>query len=251
LYLVGVIVHWEQEADRSLYANLGMIPIGLAATLLALSAAKSEPDRRRATAWRLLGAGLACFWAGDLLYFVYTDILGTSPFPSWADAGYIAYYPLVFAGLLCFRGLAASHLRRVSTDLACLLVVVVGGAAITYFLLVPTLQSSHQDLLAYSLSAGYPLGDLLLLAGIAWILLRRVQGYRWSILLLSAGLIVGLVADVSYGYATIHGTFESGGFSDASYMLSWALFGWAGYLEIGHERAHSAKLRWSDRAREL
>lgn len=248
-YLIGVLVHWQETADRSLYANLGMIPIGLLASILALSAAKIQPDRRRAAAWHLLGAGLACFWVGDLLFFMYTDVLGTSPFPSWADAGYIAYYPLAFAGLLCFRGLPVSRLHRVSIYLGCFLVLAVGGAAITYLLLLPTLQSRHDDLLAYSLSAGYPVGDLLLLAGIAWILLRRVEGHRWSILLLSAGLAAGLIADVSYGYASIQGTFESGGFSDAGYMLSWALFAWAGYLEVSRKRAQSTDLPRTERAR--
>ena len=37
-YLVGVFLNWGDAADRSLYANLGMIPIGLAATILALNA---------------------------------------------------------------------------------------------------------------------------------------------------------------------------------------------------------------------
>jgi hypothetical protein len=32
LHLVGVFINWSDADDRSLYANLGMIPIGLAAT---------------------------------------------------------------------------------------------------------------------------------------------------------------------------------------------------------------------------
>jgi hypothetical protein len=34
-YLVGVLMNWGDVAERSLYANLGMLPVGLAATLLA------------------------------------------------------------------------------------------------------------------------------------------------------------------------------------------------------------------------
>jgi energy-converting hydrogenase Eha subunit A len=78
---------------------------------------------------------------------------------------------------------------------------VIGGAVVIFYLfLLPTLQSSHDDLFAYSLSVGYPVGDLLLLAGITWALLRRASGNPWSVWLLSAGLIVGLLADVTYGY---------------------------------------------------
>jgi hypothetical protein len=44
-YLIGVFANWGEAADRSLYANLGMIPIGLAATILASSASKKQADR--------------------------------------------------------------------------------------------------------------------------------------------------------------------------------------------------------------
>ncbi len=240
-YLIGVLVNWGEAADRSLYANLGMIPIGLAATILALSASKTQADRRSQWAWRLLGAGLACFWVGDVLFFVYQNVVGNSPFPSLADAGYLAYYPLIFAGLLCFPGPPASRLRRVAVYLGCFVVVLGGAVVISYLFLLPTLQSSRDNLLAYSLSVGYPVGDLLLLAGIAWVLLRRVKGHPWSIFLLSAGLIVGLVADVTYGYQSIQGTFQSGGFSDAGYMLSWALFAWAGYAELARHLGRTIK----------
>ena len=249
-YLIGVFVNWGDAADRSLYANLGMIPIGLAATILALSASKTQMDRRSQWAWRLLGAGLACFWAGDVLFFVYQNVVGSSPFPSLADAGYLAYYPLVFAGLLCFPGLPASRLRRVAVYLGCFLVVLAGAVVIFDLFLLPTLRSSHDDLFAYSLSVGYPVGDLLLLGGIAWVLLRRVKGHPWSILLLSAGLIVGLVADVTYGYQNVQGTFQSGGFPDAGYMLSWALFAWAGYAEIARKRERTTKGRRTNEADE-
>ena len=196
-YLVANVANWGEAADRSLYANLGMIPIGLAATILALSASKTQADRRSQWAWRLLGAGLACFWAGDVLFFAYQNVVGSSPFPSLADAGYLAYYPLIFAGLLCLPSLPASRLRQVAVSLGCSTVVIGGAVVIFYFFLLPTIQSSHDDLFAYSLSVGYPVGDLLLLAGIAWALLRRASGNPWSVWLLSAGLIVGLAADVT------------------------------------------------------
>ena len=249
-YLTGVFANWGEAADRSLYANLGMIPIGLVATILALSAWKTQADRRSQWAWRLLGVGFACFWAGDVLFFFYQNVLGTSPFPSLADAGYLAYYPLIFAGLLCLPSLPASRLRRVAVSLGCSAVVIGGAVVIFFFFLLPTIQSSHDDLFAYSLSVGYPVGDLLLLAGIAWALLRRASGNPWSVWLLSAGLIVGLAADVTYGYQSIQGTFMSGGFSDAGYMLSWALFAWAGYAELARHLGRATEGRRTGKAHE-
>jgi diguanylate cyclase len=246
-YLVGVFINWGNAADRSLYANLGMIPIGLTATILAARASQSQTNRRSQWAWRLLGAGMLCFFGGDVLFFTYANVLGSPPFPSLADAGYLAYYPLAFAGLLCFPSLPMERRRRTTLYLDCLVVTLGGAVVVLHFFLLPTLKSSYDDLFAYTLSAGYPVGDLVLLAGIAWVLLRRVPGRGRSTLLLAAGLIAGLVADVVYGYQNVQGTFESGGFSDAVYMLSWALFAWAGFAETTCSRVTitAAASRWT------
>ena len=180
-YLVAAVAHWGEAADRSLYANLGMIPIGLAATLLAAEAAKSRSSRRSTWAWAMLAAGLGCFWAGDVLYFVYQNVFGSSPFPSPADAGYLAYYPLAFIGLLCLPSQPAHRRRRSVTYPSCLVLVGGGAAAIFVWFLLPTLHSSRDNLFAYCLSVGYPFGDLLLLGGIAWMLLRGAWVNQWSI----------------------------------------------------------------------
>lgn len=235
-YLMGVFVNWGNVADRSLFANLGMIPMGLIATILAGSASKVQTDRRSKWAWRLLAVGLGCFFAGDLLFFVLQNVLLRSPFPSVADIGYLAYYPLALAGLLCFPSAIRGRVERVNFYLDCFLVFLAGGIVISYFFLIPTLHSARDNMLAYSLSAGYPIGDLLLLVGIAYLLLRKVARQPLGTLLLGGGLLIGLAADVIYGYQNIQGSPQSGGLSDALYMLSWVLFAWAGYAEAVRAR---------------
>ena len=241
-YLIGVIINWSNAADRSLYANLGMIPIGLTATILTLRASRSQANPRSRWAWSLVGAGLLCFFAGDVLFFVYDNILGGSPFPSLADAGYLAYYPLAFAGLMCFPSLPVNRRRSAMLRLVCFVLVLGGAMGVLFFFLLPTLQSSRDDLFAYALSVGYPVGDLFLLAGIARVLMRRLSGLWSSAVVLAAGLIVGLAADVVYGYQSVSGAFQSGGLPDAMYMVSWTLFAWAGFAEQAWGRVgHRAK----------
>jgi hypothetical protein len=235
-YLLAAVVHWGQAADRSLYASLGMIPIGLAATLLATEVAKSQSHRRPAWTWRLLAAGFACFWIGDVLYFVYQNVFGSPPFPSLADAGYLAYYPLAFAGLLCLPRQPSRPLYRAVAYPSCLVLVGGGAAAVLVWILLPTLSSGHDDLFAYCLSVGYPFGDLLLLGGIAWMLLRGAWANHWSIWLLTVGLLLGLAADVLWGYQSIQESFQSGGLADVVYMLSWTSFAWAGFAELTRRR---------------
>ncbi|HZK49735.1 MAG TPA: hypothetical protein VFD74_09085 [Thermoleophilia bacterium] len=233
VYLLEVLINWGHVAERSLYSNLGILPVGLAATLVTWSAARRRLDPRARTAWELLSISFGCFFAGDFLYFYYQNVLGITPFPSLADAGYLVYYPLMFAGLICLpgRGSERARLGRLSVNL--IVLIAAGAAMVTYVYLVPMLGSPRDDLLAYVLSAGYPMGDLLLLGGLAALLVRRgehrIQGSLW---VLGAGLMVGLGADVIFGYQTIHGALQAGGLCDAAYMLSWILFAWAGYAEF-------------------
>lgn len=233
VYLLGVLFSWGQAAERSLYSNLGMLPVGLAATFLAWCAARSRSDRRSKTAWRLLSIGFGSFFVGDFLFFIYQNVLGKTPFPSLADVGYLVYYPLMFAGLLRMPGPGQDRVRPGRSSQVPAALLLAGGALLVYFYLLPTLGSPREDLLAYSLSAGYPMGDLLLLAVSAALLARRgVHHVHYSVWVLGAGLIVGLGADVVYGYQTMQGLLQSGGLSDAGYMVSWILFAWASYLEF-------------------
>lgn len=236
-YLVAVFANWGDVADRSLYANLGLIPIGLTAAILATRASLMQEDSRSRWAWRLLGAGLLCFFAGDVLFFVYANVIANAPFPSPADAGYLAYYPLAFAGLLFFPSVPVRKRRRLAVYLGGGGSLLVAAGAVVYFFLMPTLQSSRDDPFVYALSAGYPVGDLFLLGGMAWILLRRVPGRASSIALLAVGLTAGLAADLIYGYESVQGAFESGGLPDALYMISWTFFAWAGFMAGMRRRA--------------
>lgn len=235
-YLLQVFLNWSSVPDRSLYANLGMIPIGVAATIVARSAALAQRDARSVWAWRFLAAGFACYCGGDILFFFYQNVLGQSPFPSLADAGYLVYYPLLLAGLLFLPGRREGGRRSVIQAVVCVLLLLGGGAAVLEWLLLPTVQSGGGDRFAYALSVGYPVGDLFLLAGIAWTLFRRVAGRRVTVLLLTAGVCVGLVGDLIYGYQSINGTSQPGGLSDACFMVSWTFYAWAAYAEATRRR---------------
>jgi hypothetical protein len=243
-YLLGIIANWGNASDRALFANLGMLPIGLTATFVAWSASTVQADPQSKRAWRLMAIGFAGFFAGDALFFVYQNLLGITPFPSWADAGYLIYYPFMFAGLLSFPNAIRGTLERLTFYLDGFTVFLGGGMVIGYFFLIPTLSSAGGGL-EYALSAGYPFGDLLLLVGLAYLVFRnRGRGSRASLLLLSTGLLVGMFADVVYGWENIQGTSAAGGLSDAGYMLSWALFAWAGYAALTRtHREDSATVR--------
>ena len=75
---------------KFLYSALNL----LAAGLIAVRAYRFAADR---VAWILIAAGMACSAMGDVIYALWVPD-GQSP--SAADPEYLAFYPLVYAGLL-------------------------------------------------------------------------------------------------------------------------------------------------------
>src|SRR6185295_13537023 len=89
-HYAGAPLPWPPAADW-IYQ---VIEAGAAAICIARGV--RGPDRG---AWLLMGAGIASFCAGDAYYqlaFADSDYV---PFPSVADAGYLAFYPAAYGAL--------------------------------------------------------------------------------------------------------------------------------------------------------
>src|SRR5688500_13882762 len=70
------------------------------------------------------------------------------------------------------------------------------------------------------LSVAYPVGDLVLLFGIATILLRRHVSYgRLPVTLLMIGLAATFSADFIFGYQNLNGTYITGNWVDALWTI--------------------------------
>jgi diguanylate cyclase (GGDEF)-like protein len=224
LYAVWQATHWPAGA-RTLVGNLFFFPVDAAAVVACWAAGTrcAEMPALRA-GWRLLAIGLGFNFAGDVLQTIY-EAAGSSAYPSAADVAYLLFYPAMLAGLLRFpagiQGLAERV--RLALDLA---IVAVGGAAVViYVLLGPTVLQSGPDPLATSISIAYPVGDIVLLLGLGYVLMRRRTASTAVPLVLIAGALLFYVAgDLVYGYITLHSTYEGGDPVDSLYMVAIALF---------------------------
>ena len=103
---------------------------------------------------------------GDVLWWVYADLLRTEPFPSAADVFYLVSYPLFAAGLfLLVRG------RTRGRDLGGLLdamIIAAGLGLLSWtFLMRPIAADDSLDLTGQLVSLAYPLADVVLLAMLA------------------------------------------------------------------------------------
>ena len=180
-------------------------------------AALVRPERWASFA---LGAALVLTTTGDVLYdFAYG---GNPPFPSAADVFYLAFYPG------CYVGLGLLLRARVSRFSASLwldgLMAGLAAAALGSSLILNVVVSStHGSRLVVLTNIAYPLGDIVLLAMVAFIF--TVHGLRpgraWW--LVAGGLVLNTVGDGIYLYQSALGTYVEGTWLDALWPSSLVL----------------------------
>ncbi len=177
--------------------------------------------------WLLLAAGQASFVIGDLL-FVYFDHTGERPFPSLADAFYLAGYPIIVVGLFLFirRRLGGGD-RSGLLDAA---ILTTSAGVLTWtFLMQPALVGQDMDPLSLAISGAYPLADLVLI-GVTLGLLVTPGARTTSFRLLITSLVLMLVADQIYALQSLSDTYQSGSPLDLLWLLA--------YLTVGSAALH-------------
>jgi diguanylate cyclase (GGDEF)-like protein len=143
------------------------------------------------------------------------------PFPSAADAGYLGFYPLLLAGLLNMPGAPREALDRAKVWLDTGVVLLGGSMAIWYLVIQPTVAGHESRLLNKALSVAYPVGDLVLVFGIAMLLLRRPgAGSRAPLRLLVTGACLFVVADVTYARLSLENSYKGPGVPDVFWMVA-------------------------------
>jgi signal transduction histidine kinase len=145
-------------------------------------------------AWLLIAACLLFFLAGDLTWGAY-EAAGRSPTTSLADVFYLAGYPCVVAGLLiAVRRRSPFRDRRELIDSA---IVGISAFLLVWVYVVNPYVLSGLDWTEALVSSAYPVGDVILLAAVA----RLMLGGRWNVTalrLLLLGLILTLAGDLAY-----------------------------------------------------
>jgi diguanylate cyclase (GGDEF)-like protein len=195
---------------------------------------------RRPAGWYLLGAGHLLTAAGDVIYGVLAHALGIEPFPSPADACYLAGYGAMLAGLLVMiRSAGRGHDRPGALDAS---IIAVGfGLVMWVFVMAPTAQDGSLGLVGRVVSLSYPLFDIVLVA-----LLFRAVGTRVLVgaagKMLAAATVSQLLTDVVYAWLTLYNAYE-GGALDIGWMLFFALSGAAALHPSMHRVSQPGEIR--------
>jgi two-component system, cell cycle response regulator len=183
---------------------------------------------RERAAWLALTLGLFGYFAGDVYYtVVITPMESAAPFPSPADAGYLAIYPGAYVALvLLLRARAGRIPPNLWLDgLITALAIAALGAALVF----GVVASTEGSLAAVATNLAYPLGDLALLAFVIGVV--TVAGWRagrtWVLIGIGFGLFA--VIDTIYLYQVALDTYVEDKVLDAGWPAAYVLLAFAAW----------------------
>jgi diguanylate cyclase (GGDEF)-like protein len=174
--------------------------------------------------WYFLALAGGCFTLGDDAGTFYSSVLHVSvPFPSTADALYLAGYPFLFAGVLRLtRNPIRSVRREDSADAA---IVSIGVLAISWhFLMNSYVHDATLDTVGMLVNLAYPIMDIALVFLVFRTLLFRESRQPFH-KLLAAAMTVMFVADFTYDLLVLHNSYASGNAVDALFLVEYVLIG--------------------------
>jgi diguanylate cyclase (GGDEF)-like protein len=182
-----------------------------AAALVLLRGALVRPER---SAWLTLGVAVALSALGDAVWDLHVERLDPQPYPSVADAVWLASYPATYAGLAL---LLRARLRtwRPTLWLDGVIGGLTAGAVGAAVVFAPVLAATEGDPATVAVTLAYPLADLvtLLFVVAAFGVLGWRPGRSWA--LVGLGLMLFAVADAIYVFQDSTGTYVGGGWLDA------------------------------------
>jgi diguanylate cyclase (GGDEF)-like protein len=199
-----------------------VISAGLACLLKALSAGRER------SAWMAIAAAALAWGAAEVYWTAVLTNDPSPPYPSLADLGYLAFYPLAAAGVyLLVRERTRELDWRLWMDG---LIATLGTAALgTAFVFEYVADRAEGTALQVATTLAYPLGDILMLSlAVGVVALTRWRpGRTWTLLLV--GLAALVVADVAYTLQATDASLPGGDWIEPIYLLGAVCIGVAAW----------------------
>src|SRR5579859_6670055 len=204
--------------------DIGEAVAAFIATISCAIAASRSSGRLR-LAWWLLAASAASWGLGEVVWSVYEVGLGINvPFPSAADAGFLAAIPLAVAGMLAFPS-APGRLTTRSQALVDGAIVALSLVFVSWaFGLGKVYETSSDQPLAQLLGAAYPASDIVIIGVLLLVMRRASPQQRGSMFLLLGGLAANSVADSAFAFLNAAGTYGAiGSVLDAGWVVGYLM----------------------------
>lgn len=233
---LGIALLINDQPLRSSLLDVVSAIVGLLASLALFTLAKSPAVRskRFAIAWGTIAFATFIYAIADTIWAVLEVGLKEQPFPSIADAFYLAYYPVFLMGVFLMSDKPASTSEQLTKVFDVGIIFVSAILGFWNFLIGPVIMSNtSRPLLEQGILLAYPVGDLVLFGALLLIIYNHSDKQDGTPILLLAGtLLAMIVTDSIYGYQTLLGTYVSGGLLDIGWIVSFLLAGLAGISQL-------------------
>jgi two-component system, cell cycle response regulator len=174
---------------------------------------------RERGAWLLIGVAILAWGAAEVYWSVAIENNPNAPYPSPADAGYLLFYPLAYAGLaLLVRARTHEIDWRLWMDGA---IAALGTAAVgVAFVFDYVAGKTEGSAIEIATTLAYPLADIAMLAMVVGVV--ALTGWRpgrtWSLLL--TGLAALVVADIAFTLQLTEEALPGGSWVEPVYLIS-------------------------------
>jgi len=223
---VGTIVSGIATPGASqTLSNVGLAVVALAAGIACLLTARRREGRYR-TVWRLLGLSALSWGSGQVAWTWYESVLGVDvPFPSLPDVGYLGAVPLAAAALLAVPLSAQTLAGRLRTVLDGLMIATAMLMVSWLTVLAPVVQAGGDSWVSQAISLAYPIGDVIAITIVLYVLLRSRQSATRvpvPLELIGGALAAVAVSDSGFVYLTATENYASGSVIDIGWFLGYA-----------------------------
>ncbi|MEV6488453.1 bifunctional diguanylate cyclase/phosphodiesterase [Actinoplanes sp. NPDC051633] len=187
---------------------------------------RHRQDSRLSWAWIGIGLGSLTYALSEAAWtWIETVQRHEVPFPSPADAGYLAMVPLTAAGLLLVPVARQTVAHRVRSIVDGLMVAASLLLISWIFVLRDVLDAGGETGLGRYVLLAYPVSDIVLVTVVLYMLaMLRRGGQDWGpFTLIGAAVAVIGASDSAYVYTTLHGGYVSGGILDIGWFTGFAL----------------------------
>ncbi|MEE8600384.1 putative bifunctional diguanylate cyclase/phosphodiesterase [Euzebya tangerina] len=216
----------DDPGTAQLISNLGLASAALTAAAGAAWTA-SRCDREVRSFWAFLAASAFSWGVGQSIWTYFESVSGLElPFPSLADVGYLGAVPLAVIAMLSLPSGTPTLVGRWRTVIDGA-IVALSLLGISWELILGDLfRSASGTLLETIISLAYPLGDIISVTIVAYVMLRARETNTHPPVplgLVGLALIAIGVADSGFTLMTAAGTYASGSAIDIGWCLGYVL----------------------------
>lgn len=225
MHVVWITLEIGGDFATTAFTDLIGIPCAFAATAACWWVARrSEPRTRRA--WIALAAATASWGVGEIIWSVYeVGLRREAPFPGLADLGFLGLVPFAVVALLAFptapRGVPA-RLRAILDGL-----IIAGSVLFIAWaaFLGQAFAASEGGLMLQIVGLAYPVGNVVIIAIVLYVLARSSPRDRLALGLIGGGLLSISLADAGFTWLTLNDMYGGGSLIDPLWNIGFLLIG--------------------------